>query len=398
MSHASGSPLSPTSGRGRFEDDAARGAQSVARSIGYIPEFDGIRGVALLIVLISHTAVLYRATRWSAIPGGFLALDMFFVLSGFLITALLLREQAQTGSLNFQAFYRRRALRLLPALMVVLAAHWCYSILTDLPQELERATLLAVAFYYLNWKIAAGQEYVGAFGHLWSLSVEEQFYLVWPCVIAWGLRLRRRLQVVIIILLSAIAYVAIARGIMFDLGIKWPRIYVRTDARAEGLLVGALLAHMWVRGATPTRLVIPLAWIASAFLAWCLIFVQPQDAELYVGLFTVIAFAWGVIMLAILETPWSLNRVLRLPLLQALGRVSYGCYLWHFPVYVAVRRHTPDWPPAARIAVALSLTALATYLSWIVIERRFLQRKGDPARRGECRVQSPDLRPAHDSS
>ena len=386
MSEHTKSPPTERIANHQAADAPLRAGQS--RKIGYIPEFDGIRGVALLIVLISHTAVLYRATRWSAIPGGFLALDMFFVLSGFLITALLLREQAQTGSLNFRAFYRRRALRLLPALVVVLAAHWCYSILTDLPQDLERSTLLAVALYYLNWKIAAGQEYVAAFGHLWSLSIEEQFYIVWPCVIAWGLHVRRRLSLVIIILLAVIAYVAVARGLMLESGMKWSHLYVRTDARAEGLLVGALLAHMWVRGATPTRLVIPLAWIASAFLAWCLIFVQPQDAELYAGLFTAIAFAWGVIMLAILETPWSIKGLLRLPVLRVLGRVSYGCYLWHFPVYVAVRRHTPDWPAAWRIVVAVLLTALATYLSWVLIERRFLARKGDPARPGS-RAQSP---------
>ena len=376
--------------RGTSRNDSAPAAAPGAvhsRKIGYIPEFDGIRGIALLIVLISHTAALYRADRWSAIPGGFLALDMFFVLSGFLITAMLLRDPAQSGTINLAAFYKRRVLRLFPALVAVLAAHWCYSILTDLPQELERATLLAVAFYYLNWKVAFGQEIVPALGHLWSLSVEEQFYLVWPFVTASLLHVRRRLGIVVIILLAAIAYVAIARGIMLESGMKWSRLYVRTDTRAEGLLTGALLAHLWVRGLAPARMVVPIAWVMSAFLAWCLVFVQPQDAELYVGLFTAIAFAWGVIMLAILETAWSLKALLRLSVLRVLGRVSYGCYLWHFPIYVAVRRHTPDWSPAWRIALAFSLTALATYLSWILIERHFLARKGGPRRR------EPDLQP-----
>ena len=236
------------------------------RSIGYVPEFDGIRGVALLIILISHTAALSPVGRWSTIPGGFLGLDMFFVLSGFLITALMLREQVQTGRLSFRAFYRRRMLRLLPALVVLLGAHWCYSLVANLPQDIERETLLSVAFYYLNWKIAVGQQIVADFRHLWSLSVEEQFYLVWPLVVASVLHVRRRLSFVIIILVLAIVYVAIARAMLFASEISWDRLYVRTDARAEGLLVGALLAHVWVRGYSPKRYIIPAAWGASAFL------------------------------------------------------------------------------------------------------------------------------------
>ncbi len=360
--------------------EAGRGGRGnvPCRRIGYIPELDGIRGVALLIVLISHTSVLYPAGRWLAVPGGYLALDMFFVLSGFLITSLLLREQAETGVISCRTFYRRRVLRLFPALAVLLVAHWCYSASVQQPPELERATLLSVALYYANWKIAAGQDFVLGLKHLWSLSVEEQFYVIWPIVIAVILPLRRSLSFVVGSVAIAVICVAVQRALLWQSGLPWYRIYVRTDAHAEGLLLGALLAHLWVRGKTPARFTRSAAWAASAFLAYCLFFVPPQQASLYLGVFTVIALCWAIIILAMVETDWSLNPLLRSRVLRIVGRVSYACYLWHLPVYVAVARHTPKWPPLGRIAVAIAMTTLATILSWTLVERRFLAWKGRP--------------------
>ena len=345
------------------------------RRIGYIPEFDGLRGLGLCVVLISHTVALYPVGRLSMIPGGFLSLDMFFVLSGFLITALLLREQAETQAVNLRAFYIRRMLRLLPALFVLLAFHWCYATFMKYPQQVEHATLLSVCFYYFNWRVAFGEPVVLDLGHLWSLSVEEQFYLVWPLAIATVFHLRRSLWSVALILCVLIAIVAAHRAMLFASGIPWFLLYGRTDTRGDALLVGALAAQLWVRSCAPRRYLAASASIASVFLLACLVFSRPEHPSLYRGLFTIIALAWGVVILAIVQTNWSLAPLLRSRLLCAVGRVSYGAYLWHLPIFIAVRRHGADLPPSVRIAIALCATAIAAQLSWMLVERRFLALK-----------------------
>ncbi len=186
--------------------------------------------------------------------GGFLGVDVFFVLSGFLITALLLREQADHGGVCFGSFYARRALRLLPALFVLLMAHAIYARIAHLPSAAEISTIRAAIFYYVNWYgvwhvfgVAQG------LGHLWSLAIEEQFYLVWPTVLVLFLGLRRKTTRVTVILVAAIVTIGVHPALMWEHGTSWLFIFLRTDTRADSLLVGALLACLWVRRRTPTK-------------------------------------------------------------------------------------------------------------------------------------------------
>ena len=153
------------------------------RALGHIPALDGIRGLGLVLVVATHALLAFGGQHKEALPGGFIGLDAFFVLSGFLITSLLLGEQVRNGRISLRGFYRRRALRLLPALFLLLAVHGFYAIATNLPMNKEITSNLVVLGYVTNWYRATGHVMALGMGHLWSLAVEEQFYFVWPMII-----------------------------------------------------------------------------------------------------------------------------------------------------------------------------------------------------------------------
>jgi len=376
-------------------------ADSSLRRIGYVPAFDGLRGILAFIVVSSHGIVL--APDWSPLPrelafyppGGFLALDVFFVMSGFLITALLLGEQGRNGRIGVLGFYRRRALRLLPVLFCVLALHVAYAHATGIGEAAGANKLVPVLAYYGNLARAWGED-LGPFNHTWSLAVEEQFYIVWPCVVILFLGVRRRLATVTFVLVAAIGAIAVHRALLWQQGHDWLDLYVRTDTRADAILVGALLAHLWVRGRTPQR---DLGLVGCAGLAILLTSMlaepTPARAWYYLGGFTVASCGSALLLLAVIDGPWSRSRILRFRPFVALGDVSYGIYVWHFPIFFAVARYGAEWSPQLRIAVALPLTAVAVYLGWVLVERpalRFKDRlekgrsskpvdRGGPARR-----------------
>jgi peptidoglycan/LPS O-acetylase OafA/YrhL len=353
--------------RGATGEPTPSGRAGAVRRLGHAPGLDGLRAVAVLLILTYHViSVLLEPTPTltpSVLPGGFLGVDLFFVLSGFLITALLLRNT------RFGAFYRRRALRLLPALVVLLGAHVVYARVAGLPGDLERSTVLATLFYYLNWRMVWDANLAEGLGHLWSLAVEEQFYIVWPLVAAGLVALRRWAWAAPAALVGVIALVFVHRARLWDDGGPFLYLYVRTDTRVDSLLVGALLAFLWVHQRTPRRGLAVAAWAALVFFAGCIGFASVDDAFLYRGGFTAVALACAVVILAVLESEWALNRVLRIAPLRAVGRVSYGLYLWQFPVFFAVVRSGAGWPGAMRVPVALAATAAVTGASWFAVER-----------------------------
>ena len=244
------------------------------RRLGIVPAFDGVRGVAVLLTVAYHfrhlldpwtthyvrrakvTHLVGGGIQFSehpvgagaaaapdpllraAIPsGGFLGVDVFFVLSGFLITALLLREQATRGRISFPGFYRRRALRLLPALFLFVAAQIVYAVITHVNFAAERDAVVALLFYFWNWRLFFTYPAVPrGIAHLWSLSVEEQFYLVWPLAVALFFGVRRRASSVITAMIACIAAVVLWRFVLTDGG-RLILLYFRTDVRADELVV-----------------------------------------------------------------------------------------------------------------------------------------------------------------
>jgi peptidoglycan/LPS O-acetylase OafA/YrhL len=341
---------------------------------------DGLRGAAVLAVLATHFgAFLIPAGSFWPLPGGFLGVDVFLVLSGFLITALLLTELGRTGGIRFPRFLGRRATRLLPALIVLLAAHWAYSFAIDSsPDSERRATLFALTFTS-NWEPTAGYA-LGAdipldLGHLWTLALEGQFYLLWP-VVLWlltrGMAGPRRVALAIA---GLVVTVAIVRVVEYE---TWGAtlVYTRSDSRLDALLVGALLAVLWSRGLIPEgrgRL-----WAAAAglvVLAVALTQGEPTTPLLYWGGYTVVALAAATIILAALDESGGMSRALAWRPLRGVGLASYSVYLWHLPVFIWAVRVVPD-PGVGRIALALSVTAVLSAASYFLVERPVMQRRG----------------------
>src|SRR5215212_4247115 len=243
--------------------DAATGAKGRLRSLrrrsgapavrlSYSPGLDGLRALAVIAVLFYHAELAW-------IPGGFLGVEVFFVISGYLISALLLAEWRQKGTINLKDFWLRRARRLLPALYVLLVVTLTYAVVF-LPGEVAglRAEVLAAVGYVTNWYLIFGQQsYFESVGrpsvlqHLWSLAVEEQFYLIWPIVLAVGLgwgTVWRRQRLVLMVALVGAASSAVMMALMYTPGVDPSRIYFGTDTRATGLLCGAALAFLWSPG------------------------------------------------------------------------------------------------------------------------------------------------------
>src|SRR4051794_29322292 len=244
-------------------------SSAAVRRLTPLPALVGFRGIAVLAVILFHTPLLLYPRGVGlpsvdrALAGGFLGVDLFFVLSGFLITALLLSEENEHGGIGLGSFYVRRGLRLLPALYVVLAAFFVYAHVVERPPAGANSTIGYALVYLSNWwqiwhPVTGGE----GLTHLWSLAVEEQFYLLWPLVLIVVLRLRKYPWIITTVLAASAAVVALHRAVLWNDTQRLPVLarfsgYVHsgvgTDTRVDTILIGALLAWLWVRGKTPKR-------------------------------------------------------------------------------------------------------------------------------------------------
>lgn len=345
--------------------------------MAYIPALDGVRAIAVMAVLLYHGGV-------SFVSGGFLGVDVFFVLSGYLITELFLLEHEGTGRIDLKAFWARRARRLLPALVLVVAFIAVYAFVVADPSELGRirgdgvATLLYVA----NWWYAfGGQSYFeqfqspSPFRHTWSLAIEEQFYLLWPLLVGAGLALwgrdKRRW---IAALLIAAGTSAVVMAVLFNPNRDPSRIFYGVDTRAQALLVGAALAWLLHRvdfkrvgepqlealGSIGLLLVMATFWVAQD---------GTRSPWLYRGGFLAIALASAALVAAAVSPyPGPLTRLLSAAPLVAVGRISYGLYLWHWPIYVWLSPPRVDLDGIALLTVRLAASFCAATASYLLVE------------------------------
>ncbi|HQY97442.1 MAG TPA: acyltransferase family protein [Phycicoccus sp.] len=360
----------------RPREASTRHTQS-SKPSAHLPGLDGLRALAVIAVIAFHLN-----PTW--LPGGFLGVDIFFVISGFLITTLLVREVRWNGRLDLPGFWTRRARRLLPALALCVLVSTLIARLveSDLLVGIGRQTLGAATFS-TNWlEIAHGSDYFHAttpqlFMNLWSLAVEEQFYLLWPFAALALLRLAHAPRVRMAIPLAVgLASAALMAGLLDPTAAT--RVYYGTDTHLIGLMLGAALAfayaaphRAWTASARWARLRWPVtAWAAVVLLTLLVICDESSPWTFRLGI-PLASLATAVLMLSVVSTPSMARTALEVRPLAWIGQRSYGLYLWHWPVILIVGQLWPVEPGGSAylwsrvLCVGVTVAAAEASYRWV---------------------------------
>lgn len=350
----------------------------------YISGLDGLRAISVLAVILYHLHI-----DW--IDGGFLGVTVFFVLSGYLITDILVNEFEKNGKINFKTFWVKRFRRLIPALVVMLVSigTWITLFQRDFLVGL-RGEILAAFTYISNWYyVFQEHSYFTKFAppsplqHMWSLAVEEQFYIIWPVIMLIALTFvkSKGKLAVFILLLSVIS--AEAMAFMFTPDVDPSRVYFGTDTRAFSILLGAALAIIWPSAklsdnVTPElKKTLNITGIVSLLaLLVMMVFIQEDGSFLYYGGMYLASAVTAVLIAVIVHPASSISKLFSFKPLIWIGVRSYGIYIWHFPIIVllgiAVKTESIS---GTKIAIALILTFILSALSFSLVE--------EPIRKGE---------------
>ncbi|REE19879.1 peptidoglycan/LPS O-acetylase OafA/YrhL [Paraburkholderia sp. BL27I4N3] len=333
-----------------------------------IAGLDGLRALSVIAVFLAHTGLA------GVVGGGYVGVDVFFVLSGYLITSRLIAEHHRNGRIDLPRFYWRRARRLYPALLLMLAgvALYCLVFPGSLRVEFE---VLPAFFYVMNWVRAFGIYDAHLTGHTWTLAIEEQFYLVWPLILLGVLKFWPR-RLVLAVALLAVAVIA-WRSFLMSQHLSMARIYCGFDTHSDGLLMGALLAVM------------PRQWTARAGKLWPLAVAILLIVTLSENALDFSLLAWGypltplaaalIIAKVVTAQQAALVRSLDIAPLAGLGRVSYGFYLWHYVVLQSMLYGGHErmgaffgrfsHPNIAMVTITFVISMALTLVSWFAVEK-----------------------------
>jgi peptidoglycan/LPS O-acetylase OafA/YrhL len=321
---------------------------------------DGLRAVSIAAVFAFHALP-------EIVPGGYLGVDLFFVISGFLITTSLLQEAARAGRIDLQDFYLRRLFRIFPALVVFVAISIPLNALFPLESHgyaipNAAAALSSTMNIFKGWDALTG----GILAGTWSLSMEEQFYLLWPAFIIFWVSKPRKHDLATILGLSIITVVGWRLYLVWQ-GATPQRLYFSSDTRADAILLGCLLAIV-VKG-VPGKL-LGLWAVPAVLLVLIFLSVPIYSPVLALGGYTVAAILAGWLMACVTSRQSHLSKALSLPVLQWLGRRSYSFYLWHVPMLGLARLSPAEY--RYTLPAALLGALAATELSYRYIERPFI--------------------------
>ena len=388
-----------------------------SREMGYLPGLDGVRALAVIGVLLYHADVTgTKGGFFTGFVGGFLGVDVFFVLSGFLITTLIVEEFARSGRINFGQFYLRRARRLLPALFLMLAvvaviAAFFYH---DAAQSVRTDGLASLLYVTNWWFIFQEHSYFTSWGnsllqHLWSLSVEEQFYLIWPVMAFILLKWRGRKAVFVTALVLSVASTAWMFHVVTSQGLLQPgadpsRAYFGTDTHVMGLLLGAAMAIVWRPGRLKQTLnagaamsVTFIGFAALAAIIWIFIGVPESAHWLYQGGFLAISFIVCLLIAGASHPGAPFGKIIGAQPMRWFGQRSYGLYLWHWPIFLLLQpvEDIPIvgvWNFLLRMAITCAVAELSYRFVELPIRRGVIGRTWKNWRatpRGERRVTAP---------
>jgi len=343
-----------------------------------IEGLDGLRALAVTVVYLSHLPIALSSldsVGWfeNFPEAGFLGVNLFFVLSGFLITDRLLATSRDGGQPALRRFWVRRAARILPAVTAFLVAHAIYAVVAGFPPDGsifdEFLMLASTLAQFPNYAILADIDNLSDNGALWSLGVEGQFYVVWPLVTWFLLRKVRRPEWVIVALVVVIAVLSRHRAGVFDARGSFDA-YLRTDTRIESLIIGAVGAWAWIRtDRVPVRALRVLT--LPALVAMVAIFLNATQWSTFIWHWGMTAFDLCalVVILALATGVSPVRRILEWRPVAWVGMVSYGLYIWQVPVLHILLRHADSLGTATKGIVSVTATLALATASWHVVEK-----------------------------
>ncbi|MCU0598042.1 MAG: acyltransferase [Desulfobacterales bacterium] len=342
----------------------------------YMPALDGMRGIAILLVMLFHANEQF-------FKGCFIGVDIFFVLSGFLITVLLMKEYDNRKSISFKNFYLRRVLRIAPALFFLLIIY-CGMSIVFLGKQKAISNLIdasIVISFMANWSRAFGIHPPDFLGHTWSLSIEEQFYILWPITLSVLLNnINSKKVIAVFVFLIALSSWALRIYLVYQ-GAPIKRIYNGLDTRADALLIGCVLGIMLSSDVFSDTVekklskflffITPSAIVFFVFVSVCM---DWKNKQMYYWIYFIIEMCASFLILDLFVNKKSMIRsILSMKWLVWIGSISYGLYLWHYPIFRLMK--SLDFEFTAIFTIGTILAFMFSIFSFYTIEKPFLRLK-----------------------